>query len=677
MKKFTKLSVIMLTVITVIIVQAFDFTSDDSDRNPNIDRAPHWVHQMSQVKQNNNPLPLTPIITPDGYDNYFLGTDFAECNTAVNPRNPLWIFTAYNTNGTHYTTNGGLNWLVNNPSFGGSVAGDPVVVYDSLGNLYYDNMKGPTITGTWMQKSTNNGITWLLSGVTANVGNDKNWIAADQTAGPYANFIYGSMTTSGGASFSRSTNGGTSFTTLGTLSPHALPGTMPAVGPNGSVQGGSVYVVTNSGLYYNPTYTFFRSTNGGATLPTLQSSHSGWVNTVGTQVGGRNSVENMRTRPYPYIAADNSYGTYRGRFYVIYAANDPPGSGNKPDIWCRYSTDFGVTFSSPIRINDDANTQSHNQWHPAIWCEKETGRLYVNWMDTRNTPTSDSAEIYGSYSTNGGVSWVTNQKISNAKMKINCATCGGGGTPRYQGDYNGIVATPQGSISTWADFRNGTFGSYGAYFPDFAMKVTPLVAITSGTNDSGFAYVSVPSVKLFTLTSTYSATVTNPPGTGSLQLTFLNRTTPATQNTLTTYPDSLRIRVRTTGGVPSGLYTIRVIGQGPNGTPVHERSFTVNVGAVGIQNNNTGIPEKFFLYQNYPNPFNPTTNIRFDISKAGNVKLAVYDLAGRQVAELLNSNYGAGSYTYDFNAENLATGVYFYKLETPEFTSIKKMILVK
>jgi len=452
---------------------------------------------------------------------------------------------------------------------------------------------------------------------------------------------------------------------------------MPAVGPNGSIQGGSVYVVTNSGSAFTPTYSFFRSTNGGATLPTLMSSQSGWVNTVGTQVGGRNSVENMRTRPYPFIAADNSYGPFRGRLYCIYAANDPPGSGNKPDIWCRYSTDFGATFSSPIRINDDANTQNHNQWHSTIWCEKETGRVYVNWMDTRNTPTNDSAEIYGSYSTNGGVSWVTNQKISNAKMRINCTTCGGGGTPRYQGDYNGIVATPQGSISSWADFRNGSFGSYAAYFPDFAMKVTPLVAITSGTNDSGFAFVSVPSVKLFTLTSTFSATVTNPPGAGSLQLTFLNRTTPASQNTLTTYPDSLRIRVRTVGGVPSGLYTIRVIGQGPNGTPVHERSFTVNVGAVGIQNNNTGVPDKFFLYQNYPNPFNPTTNIRFDITKAGNVKLAVYDLAGRQVAELVNSSYNAGSYTYDFNAENLATGVYFYKLETPEFTSIRKMILVK
>lgn len=217
----------------------------------------------------------------------------------------------------------------------------------------------------------------------------------------------------------------------------------------------------------------------------------------------------------------------------------------------------------------------------------------------------------------------------------------------------------------------------GSYFPDFAMKTSPFVNITSGTNDSGFAYVSIPAVKLYSDTALFTATVTNPPGTGSLQLTFLNRTTPATQNRLTTFPDSLRLRVRTVGGVPAALYTIRVQGNGPNGTPVHVRTLTVNVGAVAINSNSSVIPEKFFLYQNYPNPFNPATKIRFDLAKTGSVKLTVYDVSGRQVAELLNANYAAGEYSFDYNAENLSTGVYFYKLETPEYTNIRKMILVK
>ena len=137
------------------------------------------------------------------------------------------------------------------------------------------------------------------------------------------------------------------------------------------------------------------------------------------------------------------------------------------------------------------------------------------------------------------------------------------------------------------------------------------------------------------------------------------------------------MRVKTSGGVPSAIYTISVKGNGPNGTPVHVRTITVNVGAVVINTNSTNIPEKFFLYQNYPNPFNPNTKIRFDLARSGNVKLAIYDISGKQVAEITNANYNAGEYSFDFTAENLATGVYFYKLETPDYTSIKKMILVK
>ena len=89
------------------------------------------------------------------------------------------------------------------------------------------------------------------------------------------------------------------------------------------------------------------------------------------------------------------------------------------------------------------------------------------------------------------------------------------------------------------------------------------------------------------------------------------------------------------------------------------------------------MPNTFYLYQNYPNPFNPTTNIRIDLAKSGLVKLTVYDITGRKVDELLNSNYNAGKYSFNFDASNYATGVYFYKLETPQYTNIKKMVLIK
>jgi hypothetical protein len=78
-------------------------------------------------------------------------------------------------------------------------------------------------------------------------------------------------------------------------------------------------------------------------------------------------------------------------------------------------------------------------------------------MDTRDCPTSDSALIYASYSDNGGVTWAANKAISNQKMKINCSTCPGGGTPRYQGDYNGIISNKKVGMAGWTDFRQGSF----------------------------------------------------------------------------------------------------------------------------------------------------------------------------------------------------------------------------
>ncbi|MEZ4821356.1 MAG: sialidase family protein [Ignavibacteria bacterium] len=85
----------------------------------------------------------------------------------------------------------------------------------------------------------------------------------------------------------------------------------------------------------------------------------------------------------------------------MYASNTPAVTGTSR-IFCRYSTDGGTTWSAETLINDDPNTINNNQWMPAPWCDKETGRLYVQWMDTRDCPTSDSCYIYGSYSTDGG-----------------------------------------------------------------------------------------------------------------------------------------------------------------------------------------------------------------------------------------------------------------------------------
>jgi len=92
---------------------------------------------------------------------------------------------------------------------------------------------------------------------------------------------------------------------------------------------------------------------------------------------------------------------------------------------------------------------------------------------------------------------------------------------------------------------------------------------------------------------------------------------------------------------------------------------------------NNGLPNEFSLYQNYPNPFNPSTSIRFSIPKDQSVKISIYNVLGELSAELTNQEYDAGTYTIDFDGSALASGFYFYRIETPEFIETKKMILMK
>ncbi len=99
---------------------------------------------------------------------------------------------------------------------------------------------------------------------------------------------------------------------------------------------------------------------------------------------------------------------------------------------------------------------------------------------------------------------------------------------------------------------------------------------------------------------------------------------------------------------------------------------------LGVEEPTAGkLPASFKLMQNYPNPFNPTTNIRYDIPKAAKVTLKIYDILGREVRTLVNTVQAPGQYTIAFNAQDLASGVYFYQLNAGSFTAVKKLMLLK
>ena len=88
-------------------------------------------------------------------------------------------------------------------------------------------------------------------------------------------------------------------------------------------------------------------------------------------------------------------------------------------------------------------------------------------------------------------------------------------------------------------------------------------------------------------------------------------------------------------------------------------------------------PESYDLAQNYPNPFNPTTIIKYQIPEDGIVSLKIYDILGKEIKTLVNEHKPTGRYEINFDASNLASGVYIYRIQINDFTSVKKMILLR
>jgi len=823
----------LYTLIAIILIFAGNVFSQSNDENlKSVVKVPpgYYNNQFDAVN--------STVQTVDGYDNFYLGVDFGEPHIVTNPRNPLNSICAFNTNAV-YVTFDGWSWnkvFVSFPGFASSeILGDPVLAFDSLGNLTYEQLyqQGSTY-GVVVTRSTDGGATfsgaYRVTATTVGLS-DKEWICADQTAGPYSNNLYTMWRQFGstGMRFSRSTNGGVNWSNPITLS--GDQGAYVCVGPNGLIQGGSVYTANTSG----GGILVARSTDGGATMGSqvLAASFSG----SGVTCSGRQTVKGcIRTNSFPKIAADGSYGAYRGNVYVVYEAN--PLGPDVADVFLVRSTDYGATWSTPLRVNDDATTA--DQWLPAISVDNTNGRVYVSWMDSREDPTNNLlTKMYGAYSTDGGQTFVANSPVSTTLFNPeNMKQSQGSGQAFYIGDYLGVAAINKTSLTVWMDGRANTLGSYVGYYPDYAMT-TSTSSVYMPNNDSSFVTITIPSVKgPYNDRVKFTAALDTVPATGSINFSFVNN-----KDSITAFPDSVKLRIKTVGNVTQRLYKVTVTGRGTNGTPVHKRtidvlanssyvtvstnkptatefkingvtfnniqtqvfpnggnvtieavtpstgtqtryrflnwsnggsnpqtvsvngnaSYTANyktqykvtgitaysttfganafydsaavfqfgvasrrinsggtnyyfhawIGAgtgsytspdstgrdsmvtwsmnagpivesalwtdvpIGIHNISSEVPTEFKLEQNFPNPFNPVTNIKFDVAKYGPVKIVVYDLLGKEVNVVIDRQLSPGRYIIDFNAENLSSGIYFYKLITNDFVSIKKMTLLK
>ena len=216
------------------------------------------------------------------------------------------------------------------------------------------------------------------------------------------------------------------------------------------------------------------------------------------------------------------------------------------------------------------------------------------------------------------------------------------------------IASWSGETGTWGAIANDTWWDIDGNnnFPLGAPLQTPAEAVAG------------PGIYNFAISVT-------PQSIGNLVETYLKKTDGTYSfEASTTYPV-----VATTNKINFVSFAIN------NSTTTALNLYDVQVNRgplVGINGEETKqIPTVYSLSQNYPNPFNPTTTIEFNLPQAGDINLVVYDVTGRTVAELASGHYNAGSYKINFNAADLASGIYFYRLKAKDFVSVKKLILLK
>ena len=267
------------------------------------------------------------------------------------------------------------------------------------------------------------------------------------------------------------------------------------------------------------------------------------------------------------------------------------------------------------------------------------------------------------HSTNTGASWVS---ASDGLTNIDVRTFGVIGTNLFVGTFGGGVFRSTNNGTNWTPANNGLTDANV-----FALAVSGtnlfagtfsrvFISTNNGTSwtpaNSGMTYYIVYSLVVFG-TNLFAGT------NGGVFLSTNNGMSWTEANTgLTNTPVALIVS-------GSNLFA------GTDSNRVWRRPLSEMITDVEDQSNE--IPSQFVLEQNYPNPFNPSTTINFSVPSSEFVTLKVYDILGKEVATLVNEEKQAGYYSVNFNASNLATGLYIYKLQAGNFVQTKKMILLR
>ncbi|MBL8015722.1 MAG: exo-alpha-sialidase [Ignavibacteria bacterium] len=374
----------------------------------------------------------------------------SEVTISVSPFDNRNFVGAANIATYFYTFDGGLTWNVRKMESTYGVWGDPCIVADTRGKFHYFHLSNYYEDGgTWLdrmvcQSSDDGGITWssgTFFGVNPPHLQDKEWAAVDNSYSIYRNNIYSAWTQCGqknykdnGVSinpldsasnimFVYSTDGAETWSTSKRINQfpgaecsdagHTVLGAMPCVGIDGEV-----YVAWASPLGI----VVDRSTDGGVNFMDIDVVVSDMPGGFRYQVPGV-----YRCFGFPSMACDMSESEYKGNLYICWA--DQRSGTTNTDVWISISSDKGLTWSQPSKVNDD-NGAKH-QFFSWLTIDQQTGIIYIVFYDRRNYE-DDHTDVYLASSSDGGRTFL-NERISESPFFPLQET--------FMGDYTNIAAS--------------------------------------------------------------------------------------------------------------------------------------------------------------------------------------------------------------------------------------------
>lgn len=275
-------------------------------------------------------------------------------------------------------------------------------------------------------------------------------------------------------------------------------------------------------------------------------------------------------------------------------------------------------------------------------------------------------------STDGGNTWVNSNPFDQADYKNIFVPSPS--RAYIVSSYNFYSYTYNGG-ETWLQVVDDWSTYYNSMF--FLNELTGWIGAKNGllkrTNDGGLSWVEMHNYLsnkgLFFVSPTYGFVIND--------YNTVGRTTNGGANWANQSLSYPGIRFSSIFFINSQTGWIVGSGLSSTGESVSLRLKTTTGGVTGVNSGSTVMPDNFSLSQNYPNPFNPTTVVNYQLPVLSYATLKIYNSLGNEVKTLVNEQQNAGSYSVDFNAAELPSGIYFYTLVTENFSETKKMILVK